>query len=286
MVTPPAILIPAHNEAAVIERCLSALLADAEDTEFEICVVSNGSTDDTADVARQALQNRAWSSVVELPKPSKIEALRTGDEVLHGFPRVYLDADVVLSTEAARDLIAVLAAADAPRVASPHIRIDDRSSPWAVRAYDRVWLQLPYVRKGLIGSGVYAVNEAGWVRKGAFPDVLNDDEYVRSIFGDHERLNSADCFTMCAPRTVGALIRRRARVAVGNADLIDRVPASGRRDTSLGSILSAVSASRVRPWDVGVYLIVTTAAIMLARVRRIVGTSNEWSTDLTSRVDT
>ena len=45
-------VIPAHNEEAVIGRCLTALLAGARRDELDIIVVCNGCTDRTAEVAR------------------------------------------------------------------------------------------------------------------------------------------------------------------------------------------------------------------------------------------
>ena len=46
-----SIVIPAHNEAAVIGRLLSGLLAEAEPDEFEVLVVANGCHDATETVA-------------------------------------------------------------------------------------------------------------------------------------------------------------------------------------------------------------------------------------------
>ena len=47
-VVPVSVVIPAHDEEAVIERCLGTLLADARAGEVEVVVVCNGCTDDTA----------------------------------------------------------------------------------------------------------------------------------------------------------------------------------------------------------------------------------------------
>ena len=92
-----SVVIAAHNEAAVIDRCLDALLADAAPGELDVTVVANGCTDDTAAVAG----TRAGVRVVDLPEPGKVAALNAGDAVAVGFPRLYLDADVVLSTAGA-----------------------------------------------------------------------------------------------------------------------------------------------------------------------------------------
>ena len=60
-----SIVIAAYNEAAVIGRCLDALLAGAAPGEFDVTVVANGCTDDTAEVAAPGRRTgarpvRAW----------------------------------------------------------------------------------------------------------------------------------------------------------------------------------------------------------------------------------
>ena len=53
--TPPlSVIIPACNEAGYIEACLHSLLA-SEPAQFEVLVVANGCTDDTADRARRLI---------------------------------------------------------------------------------------------------------------------------------------------------------------------------------------------------------------------------------------
>jgi cellulose synthase/poly-beta-1,6-N-acetylglucosamine synthase-like glycosyltransferase len=100
-----SVVIPAHNESAVIGRLLSGLLAGAAPDEFDVIVVANGCTDDTAKVA-----GRFGPAVTVLtsPIPSKAAAMRLGDEKAHGFPRLYMDADVELTTAGARALAAAL----------------------------------------------------------------------------------------------------------------------------------------------------------------------------------
>ena len=46
------VIIPAHNEAAVIARCLDTLLEPPRPDRLDVVVVANGCTDDTADRAR------------------------------------------------------------------------------------------------------------------------------------------------------------------------------------------------------------------------------------------
>ena len=71
-----SVIIPAYNEASVIDRCLSAMLADARPGELEIVVVANNCSDDTAARARR---HGELVKVVETPIGSKIHALNLGD---------------------------------------------------------------------------------------------------------------------------------------------------------------------------------------------------------------
>ncbi|MFD0748037.1 glycosyltransferase [Phytohabitans flavus] len=75
-----SVVIAAHNESAVISRCLSALREGGAD--LDITVVTNGCTDDTAEVARQ----HAGVRVVELAEAGKAGALNAGDAVAASFP--------------------------------------------------------------------------------------------------------------------------------------------------------------------------------------------------------
>ena len=59
-------VVPAHNEQAVIARCVRSLLkrAEAEKEEIDLVVVCNGCTDGTADAARRATPK---ARVLEIP---------------------------------------------------------------------------------------------------------------------------------------------------------------------------------------------------------------------------
>ena len=48
-----SVIIPAHDEAGSIERCLTSLAADPGSDALDIVVVANGCTDTTAEQARR-----------------------------------------------------------------------------------------------------------------------------------------------------------------------------------------------------------------------------------------
>ena len=114
-----SIVIPAFNEEAVVGRLLDGILRDAGRTEFLVIVVCNGCTDNTAAVAAQR-----GALVVEVPEPSKVAALDAGDRCAGGvFPRLYLDADIVLSADDVRKVARILTD-DIPLVAAPRLEVE------------------------------------------------------------------------------------------------------------------------------------------------------------------
>ncbi|MES5817779.1 glycosyltransferase [Streptomyces sp. RG80] len=213
-------MIPAHNEAQVIGRLLDSLLADSEscENETDIVVVCNGCTDDTAQVAA-ARGPRV--RVVETPTPSKHAALRTGDDHARGFPRVYVDADVVITGADVRALTEPLDDGTSGVLATAperHIPLD--GCAWRVRAYYRVWQRLPAVRAGLFGRGVIAVSKAGHARITALPPLMADDLAASLAFAPEERrVVGAARVVVHPPRTWPDLIKRRIRAAVSTAQV-------------------------------------------------------------------
>jgi hypothetical protein len=275
----PSVIIPAHNEERVLGRLLDGLLADARPGEFEVLVVSNGSVDATARVAA-----RPGVTVLEISEASKYLALRAGDAVACGFPRVYLDADVELDTDGLRALVAALAEPGVLAVAPERV-MSHEGSAWAVRAYYRVWEQLPAVREGLTGRGVLAVDAVGFARIADRPDVIGDDLYLHSCFTDTERrIVRASRSVVRGPRTVADLLRRRTRAAQANAQLGARTGAQTVTTTSSAAELArlAVREPGLLP-SLTVFVAITLAGRIRARWRARTGRSDVWLRDESSR---
>ena len=93
----PSVIIPAHNEEAVIGRCLGSLLAGAPAGALEVIVVANGCSDRTATVASSFGPD---VRVIELAEASKHAALNAGDSVATRFPRAFVDADIEVTWSA------------------------------------------------------------------------------------------------------------------------------------------------------------------------------------------
>jgi len=89
-----SIVIPAYNEEKNIRHCLQSLRAQDYPGEKEIIVVDNNSSDNTANLARQA-----GVTVVFEPKPGVIYARQAGTQIARGEIIVQTDADTTYTPE-------------------------------------------------------------------------------------------------------------------------------------------------------------------------------------------
>ena len=209
------IVIPAHNEANVIQRCLEHIYDTSEPGEFEVIVVCNGCTDNTAGVVRQ---NFPLARILETPVASKVYSLNLADVTSSCFPRIYLDADLAVNADSLRSLIEPLVKGEA-QASCGRMEIDTRRSGILVKAFYQVWQENSYLEDGKFG-GLFAVSETGHRRISPFINVTNDDELVRRQFKKSERYFASNCvFRMTAPRTLGGLVKIRTRAIRGTIEL-------------------------------------------------------------------
>lgn len=279
-----SVVVPAHDEGPVIRRLLDGLLAGCPADAMEVVVVANGCTDDTAERARScAVPAGPPLTVLELPEPSKVAAIRAGLAHASGDVVAVVDADVRLDWPTLRSVAARLRASSSPLVGAPAVAVDTDGCPWLVRSYFRVWTQLPYVRSAMVGSGVFAVNAAGRDRLHRLPDVVNDDAWVRRSFPSDERVTGPGSFSTFAPRSVLALVRRRARVDLGNVDLDRLRNDPPGADNGMRYVVGAARRGELLRRDAATFVAVTLAARGLAAWRRHRGSTSVWSQDRTSR---
>ncbi|MBP7936274.1 MAG: glycosyltransferase family 2 protein [Phycisphaerae bacterium] len=276
-----SIIIPAHNEANVIRRCLEGMIWGARPDELDIIVVCNGCRDRTAELAHSC---GPGIRVIETNTPSKANALNLGDEAAVAFPRFYVDADVVIGIDAIRQTTAVL---EEPGVlaAAPLMEVDTGARSWSVRAFYRVWLRLPYCREALIGSGVYALSEVGRRRFDRFPIVTADDAFVRLHFTRDERRAVPGCiFTVRPPKTLSGIVDIKTRAHFGNVELRLQCPALWRNENaSHGGALLRMALSPTMWPALLVYGYVKLATRYRVWKRFRNGELNKWERDESAR---
>jgi hypothetical protein len=280
VITMISVIIPAHNEGSVISRTLRAMTAGAKPGELDVVVVCNGCNDDTPDVARRF---GAPVRVVETGVAGKTHALNLGDETAKSFPRIYADADVVISVETIRMLASHLEPGNV-LVVAPTPNFDLAECSWAVRACYEIRSLLPSAQEGVGGSGVYALSEAGRRRFAEFPSLTADDGYVRIQFREDERetISSAHSIVF-PPRTIQNLIATKTRAHYGSLELANLFPGlwKNRGESNHKSLVRLFKRRQL--WSkLAVYCLVTAIAKYRAQKRLRDGIT-VWERDKTSR---
>jgi hypothetical protein len=279
-----AVIVPAHNEAAVIGRLLSGLTPESgreQLPDLDVIVVANGCTDDTA---RVAAAFGPPVRVLSIPEPSKRAALLAGDAVTASYPRVYVDADIEIRLAAIHALVEALAQPGI-MAAGPERVLAVAGRPWPVRWYYDVWSRLPEVQAGLFGRGVIALSEAGHQRVTGLPALQADDLAASLAFGPAERAIVPGARAVIqAPLTTADLLRRRIRVATGVAqvELTEGAPSSTARTSTATLVALAARQPSLAP-KIAVFLGMAVLARRGARraVRR--GDFTTWLRDESSR---
>ena len=105
-----SIVIPARNEAHIIERSVGAFLAQDYDN-FEVIVVNDRSTDETGEILRTIRDPRL--TIIDAPEPpagwlGKVAALQLGVDRARGELLLFADADLIYAPPAVAAAVAYL----------------------------------------------------------------------------------------------------------------------------------------------------------------------------------
>jgi glycosyltransferase involved in cell wall biosynthesis len=276
-----SVIIPAHNEAAVIGRCLDALLAGFQPGELDVVVACNGCSDGTADIARRSADG---VRVIEIAEASKTAAIRAAEGMVRTFPRLYLDADVEVSADGVRQTVRSLQDGQV-LAARPPLTYDWAGCAPLVRCYYRARTRMPAVLNSLWGAGVYGLSEAGRARFGDYPDVFGEDLFVDRQFARPEiAIVSAPPVVVRVPRRTGDLVRilrrtyqgKRERTRNAAPDAGAGAPTAG---IAAGDLLRMALRDPARGLDATVY----ASLAVLARLTLVVSTPTGWERDDSSR---
>jgi glycosyltransferase involved in cell wall biosynthesis len=272
----PAIIIPAHNESAVIDHTLRVLLDGFAPNEVTVIVAANGCNDDTVAKARAVA---GWITVLDIPEPSKTGAIRAAEAQLGPGPRLYLDADIAMSAASAKAVFARLAAGAGG--ARPPALVDVDGASWLIRSFHRARGRLSNVQEEFSGGGSYGLSWETRQLFGAFPDVLGDDLFAARVVpeGKAEIIN-APSVVVRPPRDSRTLTRVLARNVRGNRQLGVMFPGIApltTKQTVLSLMRSVRGPSSLL--DATVYASFVTAGRVLAQ-----RTDTRWERDDSSRL--
>ena len=198
-------VIPVRNDAVRLRRCLASIRNDASGIAAEIIVADNGSSDDSAEAAREF-----GATVISLPNRRVSEVrntavLSTSTDIL-----AFVDADHTLADGWTR---AAMAALTDPAVSA--VGADYHAPPdgtWVQKMYDNLRARAPQPRQtDWLPSGNLVVRRAAFNRARGFDATLESCEDVdlsRRLREDGGTLIATDALRSVHhgdPRTLRAL---------------------------------------------------------------------------------
>jgi glycosyltransferase involved in cell wall biosynthesis len=267
------VIIPACNEENYIGACLNALAAQEglpEGHGIEVIVAANACRDATVQIAQAAeagLRARGFrTQVLDITEPGKMNALNVAEAASTYPDRAYLDADVILSPPFLAEMAGVLTRTD-PVYVGGTVRIP-RPASWVSRAYARVWLGLPFVRCGVSGIGLYAMNAAGRARWGTFPKVYSDDRFVRLHFAPNERVKLSATYDWPLPEGFANMVKVRRRWCQGSDELRRLFPELQNNDSQRNGVFANLLSLLRHPFSAAVFVTIFALGWAMAKFHR------------------
>lgn len=274
------VIIPCYNEENRIQACLDAIMSQIDlpaNHRVQIIVAANGCQDRTVALAQEKEPQFSASGfdllVLNIALGNKMNALNQGEAAATFENRAFLDADVLISPRMLREL-ADLLAEDAPVYASGTVRIP-RPQSIISRAYAKVWTNLPFVRDGVPGIGLYAVNAKGRARWAKFPSIIADDRFVRLQFAPLERRKTKAIHDWPLPEGFGNLVHVRHRWREGNLEFAEKYPQLLVNDSEVNRSISNVLGLFRTPFSAVIFVLVSVVSNIRAK-RSTRGETHGW----------
>lgn len=275
------VIVPAHNEASVIEDCLNSIVNQSG--VDKIIVPCNGCTDNTVDIVKTKFPNVIC---LNIEKPSKTNALNIAEvkakELGISFPVFYIDADTQLSENAIQHISEVMNSGDILLAAPTPIINTDKSS-FLVKTYYKVWTDLPYIKEGVIATCSFIVSEEGRQRFDKFADVIGDDGYIRCHFKNKEIANikGAEIY-ITAPKDIFSLIKIKTRARLGNMELIAKNKCPVREEKHYGNVMKQRLFSK-NFFSTSLYILIALIIRVRANAQFKKLSTYTWEKDTSSR---
>ncbi len=275
------IIVPAHNEASVIEDCLNSIV---NQTGIDhVIVACNGCSDDTVEIVKSKFPN---TICLDIEKPSKTNALNVAEakakELGISYPIFYIDADTQISPNAIKHISDSMHNSNT-LLSAPTPKIDTSQSSWLVKTYYKVWLKLPYIKEGVIATCSFIVSEEGRKRFDVFADVIGDDGFIRCHFKNKEIANikGAEIYIR-APKNIYSLIKIKTRARLGNMELIERNKCPIQEAKSYGNVMRSKLLSKDF-FATSIYIAIALVIRVRASAQFKKISTYQWETDDSSR---
>ncbi|MFT3996934.1 MAG: glycosyltransferase [Asticcacaulis sp.] len=220
-----SVIIPAYNEARVIEASVRRVLTST-DVELEVVVVDDGSKDDTSAIVAHAFAHEARVTLITQPNAGKAAAVNNGISRAKGDIIIALDADTQFEPDTIARLVRWFIRPEIGAVAG-NAKVGNRFN-WVTR-----WQAVEYVTAQNLERSALAVFGAmmvvpgavgAWRRSalsevGGYPhDTLAEDQDLTIAIQRRGWQVAYDQDAVAwteAPESFGALIKQRYRWAFG-----------------------------------------------------------------------
>jgi len=266
----PTIVIAAFNEENNIHQT-------GQTDDFQIVVVCNGCTDNTEEIITNEFPLIFKESLVGA---SKSLAIRHAESLNIGYPRLYLDADILLPQHHAETLISTAKNHTEAALFVPVSKVDTHASSFIVKTYYQAWYSTPHVKRKGFGSGAYLLNENGRKKFGLWPKLIADDGFLRAIFKPNEIIITKDStVTVKAPKTISSLLKVKTRSKLGNLQLKQYFT---QNHLKASHHQTANSQSNMNLTQKFVYYSINLIALMGAHLNWLIGNTT-WHRDNSNR---
>ena len=218
-----SLLIPAYNEADVIERKIQNSLAlDYPKDRLEIVVVSDGSTDQTAELASRLADDQHIRVFDFQPNCGKINALNSAVPRLRGEIVVFSDAPALLNPDSLRKLVSNFADPEVGAVSGKYtvIKADEVNIG---ESEDFYWKYETFlkVQESKISSTLGGHGHLHAIRKALYPfppaGTINDDYVIPvSVLAKGYRAVYEPSAIVYEEAHEMTGFRRRVRIMAGN----------------------------------------------------------------------
>lgn len=225
-----SVVIPVHNGARFLRRKLESILnLDYPTDLIEVLVVSDGSVDETTDIAREF--SRAGIQLLSIPRLGKAAALNAAVPRLRGEILVLTDVRQDLAPDSIRRLVAPFADPSVGVVSGELVL--RRGVTRAEADVGTYWKYENWIRKNLslLDSMMGATGPFYAMRRKLFQpipeDILLDDVYLpmTAFFRNFRLVLEPKAIAYDYPMTREREFRRKVRTLGGNYQLLLRMPA-------------------------------------------------------------
>jgi poly-beta-1,6-N-acetyl-D-glucosamine synthase len=217
------LIVPALNEAKIIEAKMQNVVElDYPAGMIEVIVASDGSTDETVELARQFCEGRKWR-VLNFPRNrGKMWVINEGVRAASGEIIVLSDASAMMTPDAVRLLVANFADPEVGAVSGMY-RIHRAATGQLGRQEELYWRYETFlkIQESAVSSVLGGHGAILALRKSLFPypgaETINDDYVIplRIVAGGHRVVYEPRAIAFEeAAATVG--FQRRVRIMAGN----------------------------------------------------------------------